>query len=54
MIFSPLFLVWVLPVAILLGAAFGIVMTAIGILVYFSFVPVWLWHKAASAIRPTA
>jgi hypothetical protein len=51
---SPLFLFWVLPVAILLGAAFGIVMTTIGIIVYFSFVAVWLWHKAASAIRPTA
>jgi hypothetical protein len=51
---SPLFLVWVLPAAILLGAAFGILMTAIAILVYFSFVAVWLWHKAASAIRPSA
>jgi hypothetical protein len=51
---SPLFLVWVLPAAILLSAAFGILMTVIAILVYFSFVAVWLWHKAASAIRPTA
>ena len=51
---SPLFLVWVLPAAILLGAAFGVLMTVIAILVYFSFVAVWLWHKAASAIRPSA
>jgi hypothetical protein len=50
---SPLFLIWVLPVAILLGAAYGLLMTVVAILVYFSFVAVWLWHKAASAIRPT-
>jgi hypothetical protein len=50
---SPLFLFWVLPVAILLGAAYGLLMTVVAILVYFSFVAVWLWHKAASAIRPT-
>ena len=50
---SPLLLIWVLPVAILLGAACGLLMMAIAILVYFSFLAVWLWHKAASAIRLT-
>ena len=51
---SPLLLVWVLPVAILLGAAYGLLMVAIAVPVYFSFAAVWLWHKAARAIRPAA
>ncbi len=51
---SPLWFVWVLPVAILLGAAYGLLMMAISVPVLFSFAAVWLWHKAASSIRPTA